>query len=67
MATATELLAAVDAAILALMTSKIAEYQIGEIKYRYHDLGVLREWRKELKAETRSAGSRIRLANMGGA
>ena len=67
MATAATLLTAVESAIEALLTRRVAEYQIGSVRYRYEDLATLRDFRRELKAETRAAGSRIRLANLGGA
>ena len=67
MATAATLLTAVDSAITALLDRRVAEYQIGSVRYRYEDLKTLWAMRKDLQAQTRAAGSRIRLANLGGA
>jgi len=66
MATASELLAAVNAAILALITNKVESYEIEGVNYHYIDLDKLRIMRKELQAETRTTANTIRLADVSG-
>lgn len=54
-----KLLASVEAAIDALITGKVSEYQVAGRVVRYHDLDMLRKWRGELKrtiAANRSPG-----------
>jgi len=66
MATAAELLTAVNTAILNLLTGAYQSQTIAGRSYTRHDLGQLREMRKELQKETRAAGSRIRLGDVSG-
>lgn len=61
-------LTAVEAAIRALVSKQVARYSVTTAgatrSYEYHDLGTLREWRKELRAEVASltqGGTRVRL------
>jgi len=62
--TAAELLTAVNAAILALVTNKIKAYTINGVSYQYHQLPELKEMRKQLQLECRTAGNTIRLADV---
>ena len=64
--TAAELLTAVNAAILALLTRRVKSYSIAGTSYTYHDVGELRTLRAELRKETRTAGSTIRVADVSG-
>ncbi len=62
--TASELLTAVNAAILALITKKIESYTIVDVTYHYNDLDKLRAMRKELQKECRTTSNTIRLADV---
>jgi len=55
---------AIDAAILALITNKVASYDVEGTAYRYHDLDKLRAMHKHYAAIARSSGSRFRLADI---
>jgi len=64
MATASELLTAVNEAIRALSTNKVQSYEVEGVSYTYFDLDKLRTMRKELQAECRTTGGTIRLADV---
>jgi len=62
--TAAELLVAVNAAILALITGKVKSYNIEGTGFTYNDLQELKDMRKQLQAECRPTGSTIRLGDV---
>jgi len=62
--TATELLTAVNAAILNLITDKFKSQSIGTRSYTRFDLDELREMRKQLQMEVREPGSVVRLGDI---
>ena len=64
--TAAELLVAVNAAILALITGKVKSYNIEGTGFTYNQLDELRDMRKQLQAECRPTSSTIRLGNVSG-
>jgi len=64
MATASELLTAVDTAITDLLSKKVQSYTIEGVSYTYFDLDKLWKMRKELNAQCRTTGGGIRLADV---
>ena len=64
--TASELLTAVNAAILALVTNKAKSISVGERTFVYNDLNELRQMRKQLRTECGSTSGTIRLADISG-
>lgn len=62
--TSAELLTAVNAAILSLLSGKTKSYSIGDRTYVYRDISDLRELRKSLVAECRATGGTIRLGDI---
>ncbi len=66
--TLAELLTAVNAAILNLLTSKISSYSLNGIAYNYHNIDELKKLRGELRQEVAGqSGSTIRLADISNA
>ena len=55
MATASDLLTAVESAITTLLADPKSYVKVGEAEYRYQDLDVLRKMRDGLKGEVASA------------
>lgn len=69
--TIAELLTAVNAAILSLVSRRVQKYRVGEIEYTYNDLDQLRQMRAELQKENALANQtttrpRILLADISG-
>ena len=67
MATAAEILTAVNDAILALIQDKVSSISFNGRTYVYQDLDKLRAMRKELRKETRTVSNEIRVADISGA
>jgi len=67
MATASEILSAIDTAILSLVQNKISSYELNGVRYEYNDLDKLRRLRKDFKAASRTTRSIMRPANISGA
>jgi len=68
MTAAADMVSAIDTAILALVTNRIAAYNVSGVSYTYADLGKLRELRRYYAAlAARSAGRAVRVADVRGA
>jgi len=64
--TAAELLTAVNAAILELITDRTKQFTVAGRVYSYNDLNDLRAMRTELQKETRSESGSVRLGDFSG-
>ncbi|UCE67560.1 MAG: hypothetical protein JSU85_05985 [Candidatus Zixiibacteriota bacterium] len=64
--TAAELLTAVNAAILALVSGTVLSQTIGNRTYTKNDLDSLRQMRTELRRETTSRSGSMRVADVTG-
>jgi len=66
MSTASVMVAAIDAALLALVTNRVASYDLNSVSYTYNDITKLKDLRKYYAGLSRSSGSRVRLADISG-
>ncbi|HUW18258.1 MAG TPA: hypothetical protein VMW16_03065 [Sedimentisphaerales bacterium] len=62
--TAAELLTAVNAAILDLVTGNVKSISINDRSFTYQNLNELRDMRKQLQMEVREPSSTIRLGDV---
>ncbi len=63
---ASTLLTAVDTAITALLSRKVASYSIDGVSFRYQDLDTLRRMRKDLLKQARSSRNIMRPVDYSG-